>query len=141
MTNTEISLVQASWKKLRGIQPHVIGDVFYSKLFLEAPYLKPLFKTTRPEQSVKLVSMLNVIVARLEHLDTLKNDIRQMAIRHQRYGVKTSHYDLVGLALLWTLEKGLGNDWNEPVKNAWLKCYSVLAATMIAATENKLNTQ
>jgi len=83
MTNTEISLVQNSWKKLRGIQPQVIGDVFYSKLLLEAPYLKPLFKTNRPEQSTKLVAMLNIIVARLQHLDTLKNDIRQLALRHQ----------------------------------------------------------
>jgi len=118
MTNTEISLVQNSWKKLRGIQPQVIGDVFYSKLLLEAPYLKPLFKTNRPEQSTKLVAMLNIIVARLQHLDTLKNDIRQLALRHQRYGVKTIHYDVVGNALLWTLEKALAKDgmnhWKKP---------------------------
>jgi hemoglobin-like flavoprotein len=45
---------------------------------------------------------------------------------------------MVGEALLWTLEKGLGNDWNLEVKKAWLACYDMISETMISAAEPKL---
>jgi hemoglobin-like flavoprotein len=131
MTQTEINLVQNSWKNLRKIEPQIIGDVFYSKLFLDAPHLKHLFHTPPAEQSKKLINMLNVVIARLEHLDDLKNDIRQLGIRHQSYGVKASHYDIVGNALIWTLQRALGKEWNDNLSRAWIECYTTLASAMI----------
>jgi hemoglobin-like flavoprotein len=41
--------------------------------------------------------------------------------------------DLVGKALLWTLERGLGTDWSEELKEAWQACYKMLSDTMINA--------
>ena len=58
-----------------------------------------------------------------------------MAQRHVGYGVKPAHYKLVGNALLWTLEKGLGDDWTQDVKAAWTACYTILADTMIKSVE------
>lgn len=135
MTTTEISIVQNSWRTLREVDARIIGDVFYSKLFLDAPYLKPLFNTSVPEQSKKLVNMLNVVIARLDSLNDLKNDIRQLGARHRKYGVKTSHYDLVGNALIWTLQTALGSEWNEGLSQAWVKCYTTLASAMIEGAE------
>jgi hemoglobin-like flavoprotein len=37
----------------------------------------------------------------------------------------------VGNALLWTLQKGLGDDWNEEVKIAWATCYKMLSDSML----------
>ena len=34
-----------------------------------------------------------------------------MAKRHVSYGAKAEHYPVVGAALLWTLEKELGDGW------------------------------
>ncbi len=62
-------------------------------------------------------------------------DIQAMAQRHVGYGVKPAHYKLVGNALLWTLEKGLGDDWTQDVKNAWTACYTLLADTMIKSVD------
>jgi len=39
----------------------------------------------------------------------------------------------VATALLWTLEKGLGDAFTPAVKEAWTAAYMVLAATMQAA--------
>jgi hemoglobin-like flavoprotein len=39
----------------------------------------------------------------------------------------------VGTALLWTLEKGLGADFTEPVKTAWTEAYATLAGVMKSA--------
>lgn len=77
--------------------------------------------------------MLNVIVGRLDRLSEVSDDICQLAIRHVAYGVKPEHYQFVGDALFWTLEQGLGKDWNEEVKEAWTQCYTMLSSTMMKA--------
>jgi len=133
MTEHQIELVKNSWKLLRKVDPVLIGDVFYSKLFVDLPQVQHLFKTEREQQSKKLIATLAVVVNKLDHLEELTNDIEQLALRHIKYGVKPEHYTYVGAALLWTLERGLGVDWNEEVKQAWSKCYSILSSTMINA--------
>lgn len=133
MTQDEILLIKTSWKHLQKIEPVLIGDAFYSKLFLEAPHVRPLFKSSRVEQANKLISTLAVLVSQLEKLDQLTHAIEQLAIRHVQYGVKPEHYDLVGDTLLWTLEKLLGDNWNKELQQAWAACYGILANTMIKA--------
>jgi hemoglobin-like flavoprotein len=86
------------------------------------------------EQYLKLIDMLNVVVSRLERLDEMNTEIIEMGRRHITYGVRPAHYKIVGTALLWTLQKGLGNDWTPAVANAWTKCYTTLADTMINAS-------
>jgi len=133
MTEEQIALVKKTWKIFREIDPVLIGDVFYSKLFIEMPQVKHLFKTSREIQSKKLIDMLSMIVGRLDRLEEVTTDIKQLAIRHVNYGVKVSHYRAVGVSLLWTLQQGLGADWNEEVQAAWEACYRLLSDTMIKA--------
>jgi hemoglobin-like flavoprotein len=38
---------------------------------------------------------------------------------------------MVADSLLWTLEKVLGDRWNEEVKDAWIALYTTLADIMI----------
>ena len=97
----------------------------------DAPALRKMFPHEMNEQYQKLIEMLNAIVGRLDKLEQLSEEIEAMAKRYVDYGVRPSHYKLVGDALLWTLEKGLGDDWNNNVKIAWKTCYSLLAETMI----------
>lgn len=139
MTDAEIRLVKQSWKTLRAIDPVIVGDLFYSKLFIANPSLRNMFPKKMDEQYTKLMDMLSVIIARLDRMDELNEDIAAMARRHVHYGVRPAHYKLVGNALLWTLRQGLGQDWTLDVEQAWTKCYSNLADTMIRATELKKN--
>ena len=53
-----------------------------------------------------------------------------MGRRHVGYGVTAKHYEPVGAALLWTLEKGLGADFTPPVKAAWTETYMTVAGVM-----------
>ncbi|SRR6266487_3832397 len=133
MTAEQISLVKQTWKIFRDINPTIIGDVFYSKLFVDLPQVKHMFKNSREEQSGKLIEMINIIVGRLDRLNELTEEIKQLALRHVDYGVKPSHYRSVGVALLWTLHQGLGRDWNKEVEAAWEACYKILSDTMINA--------
>ena len=139
MTDAEIRLVKQSWRTLRAIDPVIVGDLFYSKLFMANPSLRNMFPKKMDEQYNKLMDMLSVIIARLDRMDELNEDIAAMARRHVHYGVRPAHYKLVGNALLWTLRQGLGQDWTLDVEQAWTKCYSNLADTMMRATELKKN--
>ena len=134
LTAKEITLVKKSWVSIRKIDPVIIADVFYTKLFHDNPELRKMFPKNIEEQYSKLIDMLTTIIARLEKLDDLKGDIVQMAKRHVNYGVKPEHYNMVGKALLWTLQKTLGADWNAELRTAWVNCYAVLSGTMITVT-------
>ena len=133
LTTEEIKLIKQSWRVFRGIAPAIIGDLFYSKLFTDNPSLRKMFPKQMDEQYKKLIDMLTVIVSRLDNLDQLTSEISGMAQRHVQYGVRPAHYRLVGNALLWTLERGLGKEWNEALQTAWKNCYGILSETMINA--------
>jgi nitric oxide dioxygenase len=38
---------------------------------------------------------------------------------------------MVGIALIWTLQKRLGAEWTDEVRSAWVNCYAILSGTMI----------
>lgn len=133
MTEEEVRLIKKTWKLVRAIDPAMVGDLFYSKLFNDHPALRNMFPDKMDEQYRKLMDMLSLVVARLDKLDELTNDISEMARRHVGYGVRPAHYKMVGSALLWTLQQGLGKDWTPEVREAWIKCYNTLADVMINA--------
>lgn len=137
ITEVQISLVKNTWKIFRNIDPLLVADVFYSKLFIQNPELRPMFTGDMHAQYRKLIDMLGIIVARLDRLDLLTEDIVAMARRHTAYGVRPEHYKMVGEALIWTLKQGFGRDWNAPIEEAWLNCYRTLSDTMIAASTDK----
>ena len=139
MTEEQIILVKNSWKTFRRIDAAVVGDLFYSKLFIDNPRLEEMFPSVE-QQHRKLVEMLSYIVSRLDQPEAMTEDIKALAIRHEGYGVKREHYKLVGDALLWTIERGMGSDWNNKIKDAWKACYNMIAETMIAATTHQQTT-
>ena len=54
-----------------------------------------------------------------------------LAKRHVAYGAKPEHYPVVGSALLWMLERGLGDAWTKEVADAWTAAYGTLSGSMI----------
>ena len=131
----DILLIKRSWRVFREMDPAVIGDAFYSKLFSYNQWLRKMFPGNMGRQYQKLMDMINTIVARLDKLKELTNEISAVAPRHVQYGVRPGHYKLVGNALLWKLKQGLGNDWTPELENAWTKCYALLSEAMILASE------
>lgn len=121
---------------LRDVDPALIADLFYTRLFLEHPGLRKLFPADMSSQHQKLISMLQVVVARLDHFDSLTTDLANLAQRHVQYGVVPEQYKYVGAALLWTLERSLGAGWTPEVADAWKTCYQMLSQAMINAVES-----
>ncbi|MBK1879985.1 globin family protein [Pelagicoccus mobilis] len=129
MTETQIQLVQSSWEKCIPIAD-TAASLFYSKLFELDPSLKPLFKSDIKEQGKKLMTMITTAVRGLSNLEAIVGAVQDMGRRHAGYGVKEEHYETVGSALIWTLKKGLGDDFDEATEEAWVATYTLLASTM-----------
>ncbi|MEM7395507.1 MAG: globin family protein [Verrucomicrobiota bacterium] len=132
MTEDQIKLIQDSWAMVLPIE-EAAAELFYSRLFETAPEVKPLFTTDIKEQGAKLMKMITMVVNGLTKLDAIVPAIQALGKRHVDYGVKDEHYAIVGAALIWTLEQGLGEAFTEEVKVAWLAAYTVLSQTMIEA--------
>ena len=135
MTTKQIDLVKTSWAIVATIDPVTVGGLFYNRLFEIAPQLRPMFRNPVPEQSKKLLAMIHYVISKLDKLEDILDEVAKLAKRHVSYGVKPDHYSVVGEALLWTLEKGLGEKWNHEVREAWTICYQVLSSAMINASE------
>ena len=129
MTPRQIDLVRSTWAHVQMIQDQA-AELFYTRLFELDPALRPLFKNDLSVQGRKLMTMLNAAVRGLDHLDALAPAVKDLGRRHVAYGVTAEHYGTVALALLWTLEQGLGDGFTPEVRHAWTEAYTVLATTM-----------
>lgn len=137
ITAKQKELVQSTFSQVAPIAETAAG-IFYTKLFELDPSVKPLFKSNIEEQGKKLMTMLAAAVKGLDDLAALVPVVQDLGSRHVDYGVKDEHYDTVGAALLFTLEKGLADSWNDEVKEAWTAVYTVLANVMKEAAAKKV---
>jgi hemoglobin-like flavoprotein len=129
MNPRQKELVQSSFAKVAPIADKA-ADLFYDRLFEIDPSLRTMFPADMKEQKTKLMQMLTAAVKGLDNLETLVPVVRQLGARHNGYGVKGEHYATVAAALLWTLERGLGDEFTPETKAAWVAVYTILAATM-----------
>ena len=129
MTLENQNLVRDSFAKVGPIAPQAAA-MFYDRLFILDPSLKPLFKGDMTEQGRKLMAMIGTAVAHLDKLETIVPAVQDLGRRHATYGVKPAHYETVGAALIWTLGQGLGDDFTPLVKAAWTEVYTVLSTVM-----------
>jgi hemoglobin-like flavoprotein len=134
MTPSQVELIRASWTAVEPIQD-VAATLFYDRLLELDPSLRRLFRRTDMAQQKKiLIQTLTVVVKSLDRLDQLVPAIEALGRRHAGYGVRETHYDTVGEALLWTLGQGLGDGFTPELRDAWTEAYTTLASVMIGAT-------
>jgi hemoglobin-like flavoprotein len=130
MTPDQTKAVQESFAKVAPISEQAAA-LFYGRLFEIAPAVKPLFRGDMAEQGRKLMATLAVVVNGLDNLAAILPAASALAKRHVQYGVQAADYTSVGEALLWTLERGLGDDWTPELAAAWATAYGVLSNYMI----------
>lgn len=130
MTPNQVKAIQESFAKVVPISEQAAA-LFYGRLFEMAPAVEPLFRGDMKEQGRKLMATLGIVVNGLSNLDAVLPAASALAKRHVDYGVKPDDYAPVGAALLWTLEKGLGDQWTPDLAAAWSAAYAVLSDFMI----------
>ena len=130
MTPDQVRLVQESFAKVTPIADQA-ASMFYERLFEIAPQVRAMFPPDMAEQQRKLMATLTIVVNGLSNLESTLPAASSLATRHVAYGARAEHYPVVGAALLWTLEQGLGKEWNEEVADAWTAAYAMLSGFMI----------
>ena len=131
MNALQIKLVQDSFAKVVPIADQA-AVIFYDRLFEVAPTVKAMFPADMTEQRKKLMMVLAAVVNGLGNLESILPVASALAKRHVGYGAKAEHYPVVGAALLWTLEKGLGKAWTPEIADAWTAAYGTLSGYMIS---------
>ena len=132
MNADQVKLVQDSFEQVVPIAG-TAATLFYGRLFEIAPEVKPLFKGDMEQQKMALMQTLGIVVKGLTAPETILPAVKSLAERHKEYGVQPEHFALVGAALLWTLEKGLGDAYTADVNDAWVAAYTMLSDVMIDA--------
>lgn len=140
-SDTEKEVVLRSWRLVVPIA-ETAADLFYRRLFELKPEYRALFGEDMAAQKRKLVRMLAFIVRSLEWRDEQWKDdidpsedlmlvVLALGRRHtDLYRIPNESYGVVGEALVWTLEHGLGDAFTPPTREAWIKLYTLLASTM-----------
>jgi hemoglobin-like flavoprotein len=131
VTPEQVKLVQDSFAKVAPIS-ETAAVLFYDRLFEVAPAVKSMFPPDMTEQRRKLMATLAVVVNGLSNLESILPAASALAVRHISYGARAEHYPVVGAALLWTLEKGLGDAWTPDLAAAWTTAYGTLSGYMIS---------
>lgn len=135
ITPTQKGLVKETFGLVIPIAPKAAA-LFYQRLFDLDPSVRPMFKGDLGEQGMMLMQALALAVKWLDRPESLRPVLRNLGRRHVKYGVTDAHYDTVGAALIWTLEKGLGERFTADVREAWVAVYDLVATTMkVAANE------
>lgn len=138
LTQRQVSLIQQSFTKVEPIAD-TAAEIFYAKLFEYDPSLKSLFKNNMKSQGRMLMSTLKVAVKGLDDLDALVPVLQKLAKKHLDYRVKVDDYTPVGNALIYTLNKGLGKDFDDQTRKAWVNLYRIIAQVMREAAYPNFN--
>ncbi len=125
-------MFQTSFAKIAPIAD-LAATLFYEDLFERDPRLRSLFREDMTEQRQKLMAMLGTAAANLQHWEKIAAVVQALGRRHVAYGVEPTDYETVGAALIATLEKGLGDDFTQGVREAWVACYAAVTAEMLGA--------
>lgn len=107
--------------------------LFYGRLFELNPGARSMFRGDLRTQAAKLSATLDVLVGNAGTLDAIAGDLREMGRRHETYGVRPEHYDLLRQALLWALGMALQEDFDGPTRAAWDRLLVAAAQVMTGA--------
>ena len=129
MTPQQIDLIRASFALLQPRLPELGGE-FYARLFATAPQLRPMFPREISRQAHALAAMLELIVKMIDMQDKLVPLIRYLGERHRVLKVRPEHYPPFTAALLWTLQRTLGDEFTPETREAWQAAFDFMAEHM-----------
>ena len=132
MTPDQVRLVRATWQQVVPIAD-TAARLFYERLFVLEPEIRPLFAhTDLRQQREQLLHVLSGVVATADRLHVLGPALKELGRRHAAYGIQDRYYDLGAVALLATLEEGLGAAFTDEVRKAWTAAYTGVVSLMLA---------
>lgn len=132
MNTKQIELVQQSFAQLAPAAD-MVATLFYDRFFALSPTARPLFEGGMEKQKAMFMQTLAVIVVGLGQPEKILPVAKGLAERHVGYGVRPEYFERMGAALIWALERSLGDAYTPEVNDAWFAAYTMLSSAMIEA--------
>ena len=132
MTPEQIDLVRQSFDAIWPVR-RKLAALFYSRFFELAPDVLPLFPKDMERQHMKLMDSIAAIVGALDQREMFQSIITHTGRQHAQFGAKPPHFAAFGDALIWGLERQLGDVFTPEVKEAWNTLYGVIQTEMMRA--------
>ncbi len=138
MTPQQADLVRTSFDGMWSIR-NQLAELCYSRLFEIAPDARGLFSkdVDMERQRLKLMDMMAAIVGTLDQRDLFHSLVTHSGRQHAGFGVSPSHYAAFGEALLWSLERQLGDGFTPELREAWGELYADVQDEMMRAGVQK----
>ena len=110
-----------------------IGELCYSRFFELLPEARDLFPGDIERQRIKLMNMIAELVGSLDQPAMFQSLVTHSGRQHARFGVQPSHYDALGEALMWSLERKFGASFTPELRESWRALYAAVQAEMLRA--------
>lgn len=134
MDDHQITVVKHSFAQLAPNATR-LADLLYARFFQLDPTVRNLFPNDLYDYKDKFLHLLTFVIDHLGQPEEWLPRIEQLGKRHFAYGVQAQHYETFGSALIWTLDKAIGEEFVFEVARAWVTFYTLLANTMQAAAK------
>ena len=131
VSERDIEIVRSDWEKVELIAD-TAATLLYDRLFSLDPGIRLLFPLDLEEQKLKVLRMLGASIYGLSDPEVLIPILHLLGRKHFAFGVRAQDYDTLAEALLWTLQRGLGDAFDASHEVAWKRVYAELAAHMQA---------
>ena len=113
-------------------------DVFYARLFMTAPVVKPLFANTdMSRQKSMLLGALVLLRKSLRDLEAVVPKLHELGARHVAYGARPEYYPVVGSVLIASMAEVAGNEWTPEFERAWAAAFEVVAGAMLEGAQSE----
>jgi nitric oxide dioxygenase len=134
LTKDEVKLVQDSYRSIK-LQQGYLAEAFYRTLFRNAPAARDLFPEEMSGQMDKFSDMLDFLVNNLSTPWMFTGKIKRLGRRHVNYEAKPEHYELVGDALIQSIEDMAPRALTDAEIAAWEKAYRGISTMMKEAAQ------
>ena len=132
MTREQVDLIRKSFDAMWSMRGDM-ADLCYSRLFELAPDARDLFPSDMERQRVKLMDMIAALVGSLDQPALFHSIVTHSGRQHARFGVRPSHYEALGEALMWSLESKFGASFTPELRASWMALYTLVQAEMLRA--------
>jgi hemoglobin-like flavoprotein len=129
-----IELLAASFARVAAHRDEA-AMIFYARLFMTAPALRPVLKRDLAPQTDELVSLLAQVVEYHRIGVEPRSYLARIGQSQAGYGNPRAHFDAVGDALIFTLAQALGDEFSPDIRAAWVFAYGEVSAAMVRATD------
>lgn len=136
-------VITSTWRAVQFGLDVKATQMFYDRLFVQFPSVRSMFPDDMNAQYQKLYAAVSLTVKGLDNVEELIPILKDLGIRHSKYGVVPAHYEAVTECFLWTLNAyiydqmphHMGMMWALDITDAWEWALTFIGTTMSNAAE------